>query len=595
MCQLLLANPPASPPNSLPATSSQVAASLPLQPLTPQPVPIVTNVTVASVSFRMSAAGDISDFNETAVAVDLATSMGLDDPSAVQVNATAASVDVEVTITTTNVTQGAEIFHAVSDFSASSLSSILRISVLDCAKPTLSLEQVAIPVSSSNSDVTPTQPSAQPVDESVPPDGSDGSIDESVPAASSSSLATRTPKEGQSSSMFWVTAFAVAALAFVSLFVLQCVRRQRDSGSSCLPNPSSRGSTRKVADSRVAIRKGRERKKPRRNQTAPAFEHNVSNVVWRCEADYESPSKPTIPRVPIDSDSSPEQTSTDSAAAAADQRKAETADDKEAMSISVGRAQVQADEVRDGSCDHTNHGAAPVVRDENHGHGAASVVRDDVQTNTSLSKAAPPQTGDSHAPTAALVPVSPVKQRSIDTLLQAPTPVHRQALQLPPIGSDERTLPRMQHALSPMPRPKSAMPAQPISTPAPLWTAAAAEQPQAPIAPSVLAVAGPLPAAAPSVVRAAPDVPHVEQRKPELQTHHSDPCPSTACGNVDTLPTEPSEPKVDTRHDEHQEPPASDGHADVLPAIQPATVLSGAQRANSSRYGGNWRDTHRTR
>ena len=100
------------------------------------------NVTIASVvTFRMQAAGDITTFNATATAETLAGQVGV-DPSEVAINATAASVDVDVAFTTTNVSKGAEIFHTVNTFDASKLSTWLGISVLDCGKPTLSLQEI---------------------------------------------------------------------------------------------------------------------------------------------------------------------------------------------------------------------------------------------------------------------------------------------------------------------------------------------------------------------------------------------------------------------------------------------------------------------
>ena len=201
------------------------------------------NTTVASVSFRMTAAGDIADFNETATAVTLANAVGT-DPSAVQINASAASVDVDVTIRTANVTRGAEIFHQVSDFDPTSLTSMLGISVLDCARPTLALEEVTSSVFAS--------PSAQQQQAAQAPQGGStttsqddsgaGSSGGTVGGGSSSEESAVAPpetshsavsitalsSEDHSSVMPWLVAFSLATLVLGAFHLRRrCIQRAR--------------------------------------------------------------------------------------------------------------------------------------------------------------------------------------------------------------------------------------------------------------------------------------------------------------------------------------------------------------------------------
>ena len=121
-CRILLANELSAPP--------------------PPPSPPNSTVVNSVVSFSMRAAGDIADFNATAMAVSLSDAVGLNDPSAVLIHATAASMDVDVSFRTANVSLGAQIFHRVNDFDTSDLTARLGMSVLNLVRPTLTLEEL---------------------------------------------------------------------------------------------------------------------------------------------------------------------------------------------------------------------------------------------------------------------------------------------------------------------------------------------------------------------------------------------------------------------------------------------------------------------
>ena len=224
------------------------------------------NTTVASVSFRMTAAGDIADFNESATAVTLAIAVGT-DPSAVQINASAASVDVGVTIRTANITQGAEIFHQVSDFDSTLLTSMLGISVLDSSRPTLALEEVSTLESpSAQQQQTAQGTQGGSTDGSGAGTGSSGgsdgssSQDSTAPpetAHSAVSISALT-SDDHSSVMPWVVAFTLAFLLLGAFHLRRrCIQRARARAAPSPPEDEKKKYEKKKSSAPITPTKGR--------------------------------------------------------------------------------------------------------------------------------------------------------------------------------------------------------------------------------------------------------------------------------------------------------------------------------------------------
>jgi len=380
----------------------------------------------------------------------------------------------------------------------------------------------------------------------------------------------------------------VAAFAFVALFVFQCVRRQRDLLST---------SDRSLKPKRARLSLTRRKYTPRRNQTAPSFE------VWKSEADCATPTKPTLPRVPVDSDSSPEQARTDSP---------DKATDAPTSKLSIRQLPVTSS---DGPP--VSEAAAFDAHPSSHADkvGAAQ-QRDGAQIDTRQNQSASSLSGEPSTPKATAASVLSVRlerasERSVDALLQAPTPVQRQVRHLPPIGQDRRKPPSLQHDSSPTKEATTGalerataeqataeqmgaeQAAAEQSTAAPC-TMTAAGQPHTPAAFSVAAVAvtDPTPAAVASVAEAASDVPRVEQTDVVPPTRDQSVC-AAGDGAADPLAEQSKHATQACHNVQSPSAPAGAGTDDALPAIQPTTASNVVQHEKRSLYGGLWRDVHR--
>ena len=260
-----------------------------------QPQP--QNSTVSSVvSFSMRAAGDIADFDAEATAANLASSLELDDSSTVEVNATAGSVDVDVRITSANVSKGADIFIAVNDFDAVTLTAVLGINVLESSRPRLVLEEQAPPSSTHAAHPPPPSPAA-----GAPPSASPSVQGAATPPAQSPTPVDATAEPGiapsttnaitvgvdgdSASSAFWM---AGVWMAVIGVCVLCCAAW---CAHRCMRNWRT---------------KSGQMKTPKRNQTVPFDEASPKH-----NPDVETEEKQQISNQPIDYESSPERPTDD--------------------------------------------------------------------------------------------------------------------------------------------------------------------------------------------------------------------------------------------------------------------------------------------